>query len=255
MDKKKIGVSLFVDLIIENDACNFGFIKKDGYPNKNGFLNKIIPNILTLRKVKREKIRRTLADMGRENAEEIYEAVNQIIDEVYFDNEDIHTLDTNICLLPTRETATIFDEICENETVITAQTPTECIRGLLNEYALLPQYKRETVAFSTEIDMIFDACTTGKTLHFDFKGDKFKFFPFQHMYGFLYNQSNYLIGYDINRKQIRSFPIVLIRRLFVLKGKYHPNPNLVEKLQDYLNRYNYGEENIVDFGDENEEER
>lgn len=249
MDKIKVRVSSFVLLIIENDAQRFGFIKNDDTPNKNGLLNKLIPNLLILRKKRREKIRRTLSDMGKTNTEEIYEAVNQVIDEVYFDNADIHTLDEDLWILPTRQSETAFDEIYESEMNITSLSLTEYIRGLLNEYALLPQYKREAFVFLTEIDLIQSTCETGQILHFYFDGEKYKFFPFQHMYGFLYDQTNYLIGYDIVRKQIRSFPIAWLDKLYALKNKFRPSNDLIEKLQNYLNEYRYGSDNIVYFGE------
>ena len=252
MDKIKIRVSSFVLLIIENDALRFGFVKNDDTPNKNGLLNKLIPNLLTLRKKRREKIRQTLFDIGKENTEEIYEAVNQVIDEVYFDNADIHTLDEEIWILPTRQSETTFDEIYESELNITSLSNTEYIRGLLNEYALLPQYKREEFAFYNEIVTIQTACETGQILHFDFDGEKYKFFPFQHMYGFLYDQTNYLIGYDITRKQIRSLPITWLNRLYALKSKFRPSDDLIEKLQNYLNEYKYSAENIFDLGEDYE---
>lgn len=38
-------------------------------------------------------MRQLLSDMGKEQVEEIYNAANQVIDEVYFDNADLRTLD------------------------------------------------------------------------------------------------------------------------------------------------------------------
>lgn len=248
MDKIKVRVSSFVLLIIENDALRFGFVKSDDKPNKNRLLNKLIPNLLRIRKFRREKILQALVDMGKEGAEQIYEAVNQVIDEVYFNNADISILDEEIWILPTKQAETAFDEIAESETVITAMSVTEYIRGLLNQYSLLPQYKREELAFYDEINTIQTACQTGQVLHFDFDGDKYKFLPFQHMYGFLYDQTNYLIGYDIGRKQIRSLPIMWLDRLYMLKERFRPSDDLIEKLQTYLNEYKYDAKNIVDLG-------
>lgn len=240
-------------LIIENDAQRFGFIKSDDTPNKNGLLNKLIPNLLAIRKFRREKTRQVLLCTGKENVEEIYEAVNQVIDEVYFDNADIHTLDEEIWILPTRQSKKAFDEIYESETNITALSMTEYIRGLLNEYALLPQYKREEFTFYDEINIIQTTCVTSNILHFVFDGEKYKFFPFQHMYGFLYDQRNYLIGYDIAKKQIRSLPISWLGNMYALKSKFRPSDDLIDKLQDYLNEYNYGVENIVELGEDYED--
>ena len=248
MDKIKIRISSFVLLILENDAQRFGFVKSDDSPNKNKLLNKLIPELLKIRKFRRERIRYLLADMGKERTEEIYQAVNQVIDEVYFTNEEILVLDEQIWVLPTKQAETVFTEIYESELSITALTITEYVRGLLNEYSLLPQYKREEFVFHHEIKMIQHACALGKILHFEFEGEKYKFFPFQHMYGFLYDQTNYLIGYDMIRKQIRSFPIRALSRLFMLKSTFSPCKDLIMKLQNYLNEYDYGEDNIESLG-------
>ncbi len=249
MEKIKIRVSLFTLLIIENDALRFGYVKSDDSPNKNGLLNKLIPNLIKIKKARREKIKHLLAEMGNSHSEEIYEAVNQVIDEVYFYNEDICTLDQDIWVLPTKQSETAFDEIYESETEISALSVTEYIRGLLNEYALLPQYKREEFAFLDEIEIIQSASYTGQILHFNYDGERYKFFPFQHIYGFLYDQTNYLIGYDIDRKQIRSLPIAGLTRLYMIKSKFHPNNKLLIALQSYLDETKYSADNIVDFAD------
>lgn len=254
MEKIKISISSFVLLIIENDAQRFGFIKSDNTPNKNALLNKLIPNLLLLRKHRRNKIKSILEETGNSKSEEIYEAVNQVIDEVYFDNADISRHDSIIWILPTKSSENAFDEIYESELNITALTITTYIRGLLNEYSLLPQYKREEITFYDEILLIQDAYSSDHILHFDFNGEKYKFFPFHHMFGFLYDQTNYLIGYDINRKQIRSLPISLLRKLYMLKSKFRPSSNLILKLQEYLNEYNYNIKNIISLGEDYEDQ-
>ena len=62
LTKTKIRLSSFVLLIIDNDCQAFGFISKDNSPNRNGFLNKVIPNLVDLRKKRREEIEKTLKD-------------------------------------------------------------------------------------------------------------------------------------------------------------------------------------------------
>ena len=255
MEKIKIRISSFVLLILENDAQRFGFIKSDDTPNRNGLINKLIPNLLQVRKSRREEIRRLLSHMGNARAEEIYEAVDHVIDEVYFNDADLDTLNTEIWILPTKQAETAFEEIYESELSITALTVTEYLRGLLNEYALLPQYKREAFAFYEELILIETACGSGSLLHFEFEEEKYKFFPFEHMYGFLYDQTNYLIGYDIIRKEIRAFPVAAIKKLYVLKRTFRPSDDLIGRLQEYLDEYNYDKENIIRLGENYEAEK
>ena len=52
----KLNVLSFVYQILRNDAMKFGFVKKDNNPNMNGLLNKLIPNLVYYRKLRREEI-------------------------------------------------------------------------------------------------------------------------------------------------------------------------------------------------------
>ena len=252
MDKIKIRISSFVLLILENDAQVFNLIKKDNSPNRNGLLNKLIPNLLLFRKSRREQIKSLLSEMGRGNAVDIYETVNQVLNQVYFNDTSIEDLDSEVWILPTKHTKAVFEEIIESETRLAASSISEYLRGLLNEYALLPQYKREEIAFINELSLLQNACARGKIVHFTYKDEKFNFFPFQHMFGFLYDQTNSIIGYDVDRKQIRSFHITDIDNLYMTSTKYVPSEKLINALQEYLDSFVYDEDNIINFGDDNE---
>ena len=99
--KAKIRISSIVLLIIDNDCQAFGFISKENNPNRNGFFNKLIPNLLEARKARRNKIEPVLHDdFGRNDSEAIYEAVNTIIDQVYFEDEETERLDSSFWLGP-----------------------------------------------------------------------------------------------------------------------------------------------------------
>ena len=250
MDKIKVRISSIVLKIIEYDAQTFGFIKMDGSPNRNAFLNKLISNLLVVRQIRREKTRRVLSDMGRDNVEEIYEAANQIIDEVYFENADIRKLDSEIWILPTKSYGGAFEEIYESELEITALSMAEYLRGLMNEYALLPLFKREAFAFGREVELIQIAAEDGIVLRFEFDGEKYKFFPRAHMFGFLADQTNYIVGYDIANKKIRSFPIRDIFGIMALKTRFNPSAELLKKLDEYISQNRYGEDVVMNLGED-----
>ena len=55
-EKIKIRISKFLRHEIEECDYDFYFIKQDDEPNLNAFLNKLIPNLLKLKKLRREKI-------------------------------------------------------------------------------------------------------------------------------------------------------------------------------------------------------
>ena len=199
----KLSVSDFVFRILQNDAEKFGFLKKEKEPNLNGFLNKLIPNLLRFRKARREEIHRVLStDFAREDSEKIYECVNTVIDRVYFSDDELELLEEIIWFRPSTKENAVFNEIEQSEIKITGQTTTEYIRALLNEYSRLPQYKRETLAFNSELCDFAEACETGKIFHATVNGKSIRMFAFHYVYGFTYDQSNYLLGYDLTNKII-----------------------------------------------------
>ena len=236
----KLSVSDFVLKILQNDAERFGFIKKEKEPNLNGLLNKLIPNLLYFRKSRRDEIHRILnEDFARNDTEDIYECVNTVIDQVYFSDAELQILDEIIWFRPSTKQNATFDEIEQSETKITGQTTTEYIRGLLNEYARLPQYKRESIAFENELYDFAAACETGRIFHATINGKSIRVFAFHYIYGFTYDQSNYLIGYDITNKVIGAIPLSRIRDQYLVKSKYKPSEKLIALLQEYYENEEY----------------
>lgn len=236
----KLSVSDFVFQILQNDAERFGFLKKEKEPNLNGLLNKLIPNLLYFRKARREEIHRILnEDFARDDTEKIYECVNTVIDQVYFSDVELKVLDEVIWFRPSTKQNAIFDEIEQSETRITGQTTTEYIRGLLNEYSRLPQYKRETIAFDNELYDFAKACETGRIFHATVNDKSIRVFAFHYVYGFTYDQSNYLIGYDMTNKVIGAIPLCRIRDSYLVERKYKPSEKLIELLQEYYENEEY----------------
>ena len=236
----KLSVSDFVHRILQNDAEKFGFLKKEKEPNLNGLLNKLIPNLLFFRKSRRDEIRRILSeDFARNDTEAIYECVNTVIDQVYFLDAELQILDDVIWFRPSKKQNAVFDEIEQSETMITGQTTTEYIRGLLNEYSRFPQYKRETIAFDNELYDFATACETGRLFHATVNGKSIRMFAFHYVYGFTYDQSNYLIGYDITNKVIGAIPLSMIRDSYLVDRKYNPSHKLIELLQEYYENEEY----------------
>ncbi len=232
----KIKVSSFVANILENDALRFGLIRKNGKANKNSLLNKLIPTLVEVRKARRNAIEDILKnEYNREDSENIYNAVNTVIDRVYFDDEELNVLDEYIWIRPTKNVITTYDEIKTSETLITAQETPVYIRGLLNEYTRLPQYKREILTFDMELAIFSDACQTHQILHFKDKetGERYKTFAFGYYYGYLYDQTNYCIIFDITNKIIKAIPLHRIKDIYIIKQKYKPSTQLINQLQAY----------------------
>ena len=246
-DKIKIKLSSFVADILENDALRFGFIKNDK-SNKNALLNKLIPTLVEVRKARRNEIEHILKDeYCRQDTESIYNAVNTVIDKVYFSDTELDVLDEYIWIRPSKESMYVYDEIETSETLITAQEISVYIRSLLNEYSRLPQYKRETLVFDKELDIFSDACYSRNILHFRDRETKkrYKAFAFNYYYGYLYDQTNYCVIYDINENKIKSIPLCNIQDIYTIKQKYTPSGELIDILQEYTDSCNFEEELIV----------
>lgn len=246
-DKIKVKISSFVSNILENDALRFGFIKNKK-SNKNALLNKLIPTLIEVRKARRNEIEYILKEeYNREDTESIYNAVNTVIDKVYFSDAELNVLDEYIWIRPSKETMSVYDEIETSETIITAQEISVYIRGLLNEYSRLPQYKREMLVFDKELDVFSDACFTQNILHFKNKETqkRYKAFAFNYYYGYLYDQTNYCIIYDINESKIKAIPLYDIQDMYIIKQKYKPGEKLINALQEYANDCNFEDEIIV----------
>lgn len=206
-NKIKIKISSFVANILENDALRFGFTKNNK-SNKNALLNKLIPILVEVRKARRNAIEYVLKEeYRRKDSENIYNAVNTVIDKVYFSDAELNVLDEYIWIRPSKETINTYDEIETSETIITAQEISVYIRGLLNEYSRFPQYKREMLVFDRELDIFSDACLTCNILHFRDKqtNKRYKAFAFNYYYGYLYDQTNYCVIYDINEKKSNQY--------------------------------------------------
>lgn len=243
-DKIKVKISSFVANILENDALRFGFIKNDK-SNKNALLNKLIPTLVEVRKARRNEIEYVLKEeYGREDTENIYNAVNTVIDKVYFSDAELNVLDEYIWIRPAKETMATYDEIETSETLITAQDLSVYIRGLLNEYSRLPQYKREMLVFDKELDIFSNACYTRNIVHFRDKetNKRYKAFAYDYYYGYLYDQTNYCIIYDINENKIKSVPLSNIQDIYTIKQKYKSSENLIELLQEYTDNCDFGKE-------------
>ena len=236
----KLSVSDFVLQILRNDAARFEFLKSGNEPNLNGLLNKLIPNLVYERKMRRLEIHDILKnEYARDDTEKVYECVNTVIDRVYFSDEELDCLDEVIWFRPSRKRAAEFDEIEDSETKITGQSTAVYIRGLLNEYCRLPQYKRESVLFGVELGDFLEASSTGKIFHAVIGGRSARLFAFHYVYQYTYDQQNYLTGYDLTDHLIEAIPLYKVHNSYIVEKKYNPSSHLISALQKYFEESSY----------------
>ena len=103
------------------------------------------------------------------------------------------------------------------------------------------------LAFDRELDVFSDACCSQNILHFREKetNKRYKAFAFNYYYGYLYDQTNYCVIYDINENKIKSIPLCNIQDIYMIKQKYKPSEKLIELLQEYVDNCNFEKEIIV----------
>ena len=141
----------------------------------------------------------------------------------------------SIWIRPSKESISVFDEIETSEILITAQELSVYLRGLLNEYCMLPLYKRETLVFDSELDVFSSACCSHQILYFRSRStnERRKIFAFDYFYGYWMNSGNYCILYDIDEQKIMATPLYDMRDVYLIKQKFKPSGKLIERLQAY----------------------
>jgi predicted DNA-binding transcriptional regulator YafY len=140
-----------------------------------------------------------------------------------------------------------FDEIEDSELEIAALDMSSYIRGLLNEYSRLPKYNRQEIVFKREIELINNACEEYNILCFRYDENIYKVFAYWHLYDWAGDNSDYLVAYDIETKEISCFFIEKIVNPYLLNKKYNPSQRLLDALQDYVENEEYDLDSVVNF--------
>lgn len=234
-EKIKLRVSRFVSLIIYDDCFSFGFTRANGKPNVGGFVNKLIPSLLSIRKARREKIKSILSDgYQRKDAESIYETVNEVIDEVYFDDDDLAVLDDTVWIRPNKESEAAFDEIEDSELSITRTDMSSCLRGLLNEYVRFPKYKREQIFFKGFVEAIDEAKAESNLAAVTYRGKKMKCRVIMRLYDYLAHQDNCVVVYDPSAKRTSTLLLCKIDAIAVRAKTQRLSGDETKRIQKYL---------------------
>ena len=237
-DKLKIKVSSFVAGLLDSDAYFFGF-RRNETSNRNAFLNKLIPILVSMRKERRREIEDLLEkECCKEDKEKIYRATNRVVEKAYFNGEKNGKPEVDFWIRPSKETLSVFDEIEVSEAVITGQKPAAYIRGLLNEYAVWARHIRERIAFSKELYIFEKACRTKHILCYYNKTTKkrYKAFAFGHYYKDYSEDKNHCVLYDIKRKWIKTISLKELEGAYLIREKYDPSAQLLQDLSEYLEK-------------------
>ena len=240
-EKFKIRVSLFIKETIDRDAKAFNFVKNNGEANYNLFLNKLIPNLVKLNKERREK-----AEVEKNEIPLRYLA----FDLLPFGNSDSDKLKQTLWIRPSDGNRALFDEISENETKITRQDLSSYIRGLLDEYANLLEFKRERIVFMDEAELAMLARDSKRILKFRYENELKRTYVFACVFSYLNEHGNYLLCYDIETKIICRYQLCEIRALHLIKDTYKPSEKLYSMCQKYDSEALWLDDEIIEWEEE-----
>ena len=246
-DKLKIRISPFVGRVIENDAQAFGFIKADNTSNKNALLNRVISQMLKFRQEKREQAAKVLTTIDKSNVDSFLRMTNKLYDDVYYSEEELSDLSDEIWIRPSKETVNDFEEIARNELISFGCDVSVYIRGMLNEYSRMSQYKRQNIVFREELLKMRHAIESGTVMSFRYDGAYCKVYAYDYSYGYLPDQSNYLIAYDIEREVIRAFELSKLDCPKNFYKKFKPSVRLRDKLRDFVDTYDFNDAYSIPF--------
>ena len=99
--------------------------------------------------------------------------------------------------------------------------------------------------FQEEKNLITEACVTGRILRFFYEGERYKVYAYWMMYQYSLKQLCYLVAYDLERREIRSFFLEKIKEPYMLKKKFIPPQPLVEILMEYCQGGEYDEDTVL----------
>lgn len=237
-DSFKIRISHFAYMVLDYDAGIYGFIHKNEESNINGLLNKLIPILLEKRKERRSLIHDTLDEalefrFDEKKSDKLRSYLDSIMDKTYFAGEEYDSdCSEEIWIRPSQNNAEIFDEITDSETEICQLNRSDYLRGLLNEYVRLPQFRREQILFSKELNKLVDSIHNDNVCSFKYDDEKYKAVILLHWFEPFETHNNYVFFYDITHDLIKVALLHEIYDVYLLEKTRRIDDITLEKMQD-----------------------
>lgn len=237
-DSFKIRISHFAYMVLDYDAGIYGFIHKNEESNINGLINKLIPILLEKRKERRNLIHDTLDEalefrFDEKKSDKLRSYLDAIMDKTYFAGEEYDSdRSEEIWIRPSQKNAEIFDEIKDSETEICQLNRSDYLRSLLNEYVRLPQFRREQILFSQELNKLIDSIYNDNVCSFKYDDDKYKAVILLHWFEPFETHNNYIFFYDINHDLIKVALLHEIHDVYLREKTRRIDEITLKKLQD-----------------------
>lgn len=251
-EKIKLRITEYIARVLYNDCFAFDFIRDKEKANINGFVNKLIPNLVKLRKKRRDVIHDTILEAVEfftdiKRRERLLGYMDTIFDKVYFSDEQHEGFSEEIWIRPNIENIIVFDEIYESELEICQMEISTYLRSLLNEYAKLPQHQRELVVFTEEMDLIKQSIETDRVLNLSYEQQRYKLVAINYYSEFLYDQSNYIIGYDTKSNKLKSLKLYKIKDMYILAKQQHLTDDIYKTFNSIAENFEFANSDTFDI--------
>ena len=172
MEKYRISVTEYTLSILMKDMVSFGFLKADGQPNKNAFLNRLIANFLDdylaqsneqLGQV--ETLLKKYVDMEASERTHLSDELLKSMRENYF----FRLVDERSVILsikPTKESEEAFSVALH--ALAGEQSISSFFRGLFDAYVNMPQNMRERILFKVQFEKLVASIEKERKVLFTF---------------------------------------------------------------------------------------
>ncbi|MEG2014884.1 MAG: hypothetical protein RR086_04050, partial [Clostridia bacterium] len=245
-------ITEYIARVLYNDCFAFDFVRNNEYANVNKFINKLIPNLVSQRKKRRGIIHDTLSEAleyatDLKSQERLSRYMDTIFDKIYFADEEYRMLTEEIWIRPNKENIIVFDEIVESELAICQMDISAYLRSLLNEYAKLPQHQRELLLFSGEIELVNQSIATDRLINFKYENQKYSMVAINFYSEYLYDQSNYIIGYDTKTQKLKSIKLYEMKDLYILAKKQHLDDSVYATFHKIAENFEFANRDTFDI--------
>lgn len=231
-EKYKIYCSKSLKNSLLHDAELFEFYKKDGMINLNSFLKVLLVNYYPIYKEREESkineihllLSKHIKDKNKVDllTKELMDGLdtNQNKEEI---NEE--TITFTVSNLSYQLIQMIQNHDLKNVSL------SQYLRDLFKSYLSMPRKNRERIIFQDEYETIQKAISSNKCIAFK----NFTFAPYR-ITSTKDELFNYVLGYDLDTKKVRSFRLSRMECVFILKEEVQFNDDIIEKLEQAISK-------------------
>ena len=223
-----IRISDFTDRQLQAEVAKRGFLTPNGKGNENGFLNKMLPNMLKYREYKkghlREYLERTVKHtLNSAMQEKILDFLAESFDYCYFDQKEYFlesTINIRFDVKNANLYAELFSRLEDNGIKKSAY-----IRNLIAEYCRLPEHEKDRICFEQEFLALDEACAEGLVLQLKYNNQRYTLIAQALEFSFQSEHWHFIATDYTEYSKLYSIPLYKIQDVLLLKNKKYNMPD------------------------------